>query len=671
MNQTAAPFAESEIPLFDVFVRAPEDTSLQNIERLVQAVPGQSPANMERLIKALRNGPQVKIGGGVSQERADRARAQFSKAGLVVVISPVLVLQSMMTGAFDGLFVCPACNGRVLLPTNRQCPDCGVFVDKVTEEFLLKRKIMEQERAKLTYQADRDTKDSLKLSRQAMEAAIRAQVRKELEAEMGYRSGGLFGGKVGLMRATGIAGMLALAFAGGKAMPQSGWSWSQTEKAVKGSAPADVDAMLDQIAPRTANLSTGPTTEGSPDIEDLLTQPGANRNGKGISLEQALAAANTLGKAVGNTTAERAWAGSVAPTKGGGPATGAQIGGGPATAPATALAKWFLTAEFARQLAELGQWQRAQDVVKALKAMPQLAQEPAAAAAVRLADLEVQAWAIGPLGEGRARNAADALKSAAVALEDPAERALALGRAGVILSHHAQLPPAASQAFLTLAAQALKSVANVHQRAMAVDDWMVSMGEVLLAEVAMQAKAGLWSKAKAASVQLEGLIRQASTASARARLYAIDARIRQQLGQADRSTQSLDMALSTGGGDASLSARAALLRSVAYLSGAAALEPVQAAVNAILVPLESQSGMAKAQALTQLALLQADAGLRAKADQYSRMARDTPGVSASEAVTVNADLMVRGALATARLLHGQGRYAESEVLLKGLADYLF
>lgn len=189
--------------------------------------------------------------------------------------------------------------------------------------------------------------------------------------------------------------------------------------------------------------------------------------------------------------------------------------------------------------------------------------------------------------------------------------------------------------------------------------------------LAMQAKAGLWSKAKAASVQLEGLIRQASTASARARLYAIDARIRQQLGQADRSTQSLDMALSTEGADASLPARAALLRSVAYLSGAAALEPVQAAVNAFLVQLESQSGMAKAQALTQLALLQADAGLRAKADQYARMARDTPGVSASESVTVNADLMVRGALAAARLLHGQGRYAESEVLLKGLADYLF
>ena len=661
MNQTAAPFAESEIPLFDVFVRAPEDTSLQNIERLVQAVPGQSPANMERLIKALRNGPQVKIGGGVSQERADRARAQFSKAGLVVVISPVLVLQSMMTGAFDGLFVCPACNGRVLLPTNRQCPDCGVFVDKVTEEFLLKRKIMEQERAKLTYQADRDTKESLKLSRQAMEAAIRAQVRKELEAEMGYRSGGLFGGKVGLMRATGIAGMLALAFAGGKAMPQSGASWGKTESAVKGSASADVDAMLDQIAPRVASTSMGPTAEGSPDIEDMLTQPGANRNGKGISLEQALAAANTLGKAVGNTTAERAWAGSAASAK----------GDNPATAPASALAKWLLTAEFARQLAELGQWQRAQDVIKALKAMPQLAQEPAAAAAVRLADLEVQAWAIGSFGEGRARQAADALKSAAGALADPAERAQALGRAGVILSHHAQLPLAASQAFLTLAAQALKSVANVHQRAMAVDDWMVSMGEVLLAEVAMQAKAGLWSKAKAASVQLEGLIRQASTASARARLYAIDARIRQQLGQADRSTQSLDMALSTGGGDASLSARAALLRSIAHLSGAAALEPVQAAVNALLVPLESQSGMAKAQALTQLALLQADAGLRAKADQYGRMARDTPGVSASEAVTVNADLMVRGALAAARLLHGQGRYAESEVLLKGLADYLF
>ena len=65
MKDVAVPFAESEIPVFDVFVKTPPNTSFEEVTRTL-ALSGLPSDQVERLLAALRNGPQVKIGGGVS-----------------------------------------------------------------------------------------------------------------------------------------------------------------------------------------------------------------------------------------------------------------------------------------------------------------------------------------------------------------------------------------------------------------------------------------------------------------------------------------------------------------------------------------------------------------------------------------------------------------------------
>jgi len=673
MKDVAVPFAESEIPVFDVFVKTPPNTSFKEVTRAL-ALSGLPSDQVERLLVALRNGPQVKIGGGVSQERADKAKSVYSAAGLVVMISPVLVLQTKVEGAFDGLFVCPACGERVVLPPSRQCTHCGVFVDKVTEEFLLKRKIMQQERAKLTFQADRDTKESLKLSRQAMEAAIRAEVRKELEAEFGRSEGAHFlSGKAGLLRLTGMASLLVLAFAGGNAMSQSAWPWSNSDSILNFKKTVGVDSLMDKTGSGKAGATEAAPTAGEQDIEDLLTTSGSNGNGKGLTLDQALAAANTLGKALGNTTAERAWTGAVSPSVAGsaGSSSLALLPTQKIPAlPASPETRWILTVEFARQLAELGQWQRAQDVLRSLKATPNPNVTPEVASGIRLADLEVRAWAMGAVGKDRVGKAIEAVQLA-TNLPDPAERVHAMGRVGVILSQQAPSQAAASRAFIAQAGDALKSVADVNLREKLHGDWMVFMGEAYGAEVASLAKAGQWKKAKLGSSALDSLIQQAPQGPAKVRLHAIQSRMRQQLGEADQSRESLARALSMAAAETSLSGRAVLLRAIAKLSGAAALEPVQLAVRSLVVQLGSQSGVDKVKALTQLALLQADAGLNAKAEEYRRVTLETGGVSPLELTVFQSELMFRTNLAVASLMHSQGRYAESELVWQGLATYLF
>ena len=153
MADPAASIEESDEALFDVIVKVPPGARLDDIEKMALGPAGIRADRVESLIKALRSVPQAKIGAGVPRTRADAAKEQFTKAGLTVEITPVLSIKIKTEGAFDGLFGCPSCKQRVTLPENRQCPNCGVFVDKVTDEAQMRRRIMEQERAKLDFQA--------------------------------------------------------------------------------------------------------------------------------------------------------------------------------------------------------------------------------------------------------------------------------------------------------------------------------------------------------------------------------------------------------------------------------------------------------------------------------------------------------------------------------------
>ena len=304
-----------ETPLYDVTVRMQPGARLEDVQHLAEAA-GIRPDRVEALVKALRSAPQAKIGAGVDRERANKAKEQFSKAGLSVELTPILTLGKLTAGAFDGLTVCPSCSQRVTLPDNRQCPNCGVFVDKITDEALLRRRILEQERNKLDFQNSRDAQNADKQTREQLEALLRAQVRKELEAKYGGKPRS----RSGLFKLAGVAGLLALAFVGGRAGSTSGWSMEQMlpGNKAKGTSPAQVNKMLDAVGPEAAaqpQAGAAGTATGDPDIDDPLIQAAGGKKigAQGISIEQAVAAAGALAKSVGNSTV-------AAPTQRPGPA---------------------------------------------------------------------------------------------------------------------------------------------------------------------------------------------------------------------------------------------------------------------------------------------------------------------------------------------------------------
>ena len=705
---------DSAVPLFDVVISMPPGAKLETIQKLAETEAGLPPDRVERLIKVLRSTPNAKVGSAVTLERAEEEKARFIKAGLHVEVTPLLTVQTLQAGSYDGLEGCPACGKRTVMPQNRQCPSCGVFIDKLTDEYLLKKKIMQQELGAIEFQKSKSAKDTAKDSRESVEAAIRAQVRAELEKKYGTSKGGFFKGNAGLLIGTTLAIAMGLLYMGEKGVTIGGKSlpWGKKETPAGAMSASSLQATAAASAAGgtgaaagaagaggAGNAAADPT--GDPDIDDPLIQAaGGKRIGaKGLTMEEAVAAANVLGKSVGNTTADRALAGGAAKSGGaaGAAATGAGAGSGQnasagaagpggagatgsSAAPGAASAaasdsvpkqvKQQLTAEFAGVLAELGQGARAREVLKALAASVNPATDAQAASSLQAAQLILQAWTIQRMGGGQAAQAAEDLKAKTQAIANAQERTQLQGQVAVILSRNAQLAPEVPRMFLSLGAESLKAVGGAQTNA-SLGDLAVSMAEVFLHETTARAKTGAWTKAKASAAQVEDLIKQAPDAWAQSRLYAVDHLAKLHTGQTDKATKSLESALALAAKNNNLTERAVWLRNISHLSEASTLEQFETAANNLQTQLNAKSGVEKARGLTELSLLYTAAGLPGKSAQLRSLAQATAGLSAADSLTINTDLVVRSDMATAKMLHGLGRYAEAEAILQRVGGYLF
>ena len=680
--------ADSVVPLFDVVISMPAGSKLETIQHLASTQAGLPPDRVERLIKVLRSSPNAKVGSAVTLERAEEEKVRFTKAGLYVEITPLLSVQATTAGSYDGLEACPACGKRSVMPKNRQCPSCGVFIDKLTDEYLLRKKVMQQERGAIEFQKANSAKNADKSTRESLEASIRAQVREELH---GKSKGDLLKGKGTVALASLAAIAMGLLYMGEKGVTIGGMSlpWGKKETPVatamsasslQASATASAVAGTAAAAGATAGAApgTGVDMTGDADVDDILIQAAAGKKpgGKGLTMEEAVAASKALAKSVGNTTAERTLAGAPA----GGPsgaATPGMSGGASATgsAPAAAdsvpkLTKQLLTAEFANMLAEIGQGARAREVLKALAGSINPATDTQAASVLQATQIKLQAWSVQRMDAGQARQTTEDLKTKTQAIASPQERTLLQGQVADILSRSPMLPSEVPRVFLSLAAESLKAVSGA-QSGPALGNLAVSMAEVFLHETTARAKTGSWTKAKASAAQVEELIKQAPDAWTQARLHAVDHQVKLHTGQTDKATKSLDSALALAGKNNNLPERAMWLRGIAQLSDAGTQEQFEAAANSLQTQLNSKSGLDKAQGLTELYLLYTAAGLPGKAAQLRSMAQATPGLSPADSIAINTDLIVRGDMAMAKMLHGLGRYAEAETVLQRVSGYLF
>ena len=258
--QTPEGVADDAAPRFDVRARltgrVPAEVVLKSLVTQVRMPADKA----EALVQALRASPSATIGRGVSRERADKARA-LAVDGLEIDVSPVLSLAPKSAVVADEQVECPACGHRGVLSPERQCTACGVYVDKVSPEAAMRRRLLEQERAKLAWQEARQAQQAEHESLAAMEARLREEIRAELERRHGRRRGPIWRELWRLPQFIGgFSATVLAAFTAGWWMP----TWLHPEPAAApavasgeaaGAPPGSVEALL-------ARLDRFPTAAG-------------------------------------------------------------------------------------------------------------------------------------------------------------------------------------------------------------------------------------------------------------------------------------------------------------------------------------------------------------------------------------------------------------------------
>ena len=665
MNKLNAETSQAETLQFDVWLRVPPRADLSAIAEYLTRHLGIDAVKVEQLVNGLKTHQRALVGHHVSEEAAKRAEANFRQAGLEVTLEPVLTLEAINEDD-DGSIECPACEERVVLSPQRQCPQCGVYVDKLSPEYLLRKKVAMEERMRLRVVAQKQEEENQRESEAATEQRLRQKLRAELEKEFLLKpKPAFFSGRLGLLKAAGALALLVAVFAGGYlAAIASNPRLDQPSVneallvGAAGQAQAGNPMTLKVTAPASNDSMTGnPAT--SEDVQPSLIQLAKQDQGGAETQTIMQAVAGSLNAPT--ASAQNKTAGAVTTE-----AKVSVVAGSSLPAPL----KIGLGAELARTLAELGQAPRARDVVTTLYAAAKLSGDNSAAIPVKRADLEIEAWALSQAPDSGVKAQLDTLITHASPIPEAAERAAALAQIGVILAQQPRLSTSASSAFFNAADDAVKLIKEPLIRASVSDDVLVAKARAQLEQLKAMARQGAWNRVAAAAAQIANLRHQASSNSATVRLLALSRQAEAIAGQEEQARKSFDEALTLTIQEADLLQRARLLHTLAQVPGVSQDGRLAPAISDLARAVEDKPAPERADVLAELALLYADVGNREAFGVYRALALGVAGLSAEAVAGVFARLEVKSDLAYARQFQSAGDFLQAEERLRQAALFI-
>lgn len=657
MNQPAAPQpapADAE-PLFDVRARRAEGQSLEELQERLVCDARLTPEKAEALVGALRAGPSVVLGRSVQRDRADKARL-LMKAGLVIEITPVLSLAPKVAADEDGRSVCPACGEVSVLGPQRQCPHCGVYVDKVNPERQLRRKLQEQEKARLAFEQQHRQRAEASQRQAQLEARLREEIRAELAAAHGLLRQRRPDWRDTLRQPRVAAGMglsFCLSFAAGWWLPQ--WAapaaadaplalaMAASQPVAVAALPKDLDQLLariDQFGPAAGPAGPGASgVPGLPGDADSLRPVLASAGDTATSPEQRLTLALPAADGLPAPAASQAWPEDLVPQ---------------------------LRAELAVALARAGQGSRAAEALGGLEPW-RSSSDPGLAALLRRTRLLVDAWGLQDLAAGAAAPRLAQLRNGLRELVDPIERAGTLAELAPVLAHAPAVPAEVVTGLLTQAGSATKAVADEALRRQLADTWTLAEAATLQAWAEREAATGHTSRLRARAQALAALLPQAQEPATQARLLAAQLRLAQLAGEpTQRLLAAWQTALDRVG---PLALQAEVLRDTAQ-PGQPAADEARRLAQRMAGRADGADAAGRARTLGQLSLLWADAGQAEAQAQLRQRALHTAGLSPDAVLRLRAQLLAGGQIAQAQAALRGGDYARAETHWRAVASYL-
>lgn len=659
-------------PLVNVFIRRPEHAPLEPLAERLRTMLSMGESKVQSIVTRLQSAPVIQIGSQVTKSIADRAATDFRRVGFIVDLRPVLSLQAKTENqAEEGAYECPSCETRVVLTDQRQCPQCSVFVDKLSEDFLLRKKIAKEERRRAQALVAKDAESRARKEKNRAEALLRAKIRQEIEDELGVEKikTSIFSGRAGLVYAGGLLLLVSGAFAGGMGVS------SLLDLNKQKSEPQlvqGIDKLL-QVSQGVGKKLDGPSAADAAELgepvmdsstDESLLNVAEQKNGKnhGLTVAQAVAASQRIAQSIGHVAIQgKTQEGDAVshPED----ATGSAI-----VVPATL--KPVLQAEMARILAGLGHVQRAREVLKTAYAAPAAGRSSDGMIQLKLADLEVEALGVLTGPEGRVKAQLEIIGKSAAELPTPYWKTLALARLGEIVGRAPRFSMENAQPYFQQAGEAAKEIMPAEQRDVAMEELMVSMVNLRLESAIQLAGKGLWSHARVRVAEIDAAYKQVSQGPAYNRLAALEYQGQYLLGSYGHARETLEKAM-TYAETLTLAQRLPALRvwaSVLPAAEAATFQKLLATTQAQVDALQAASE--KMLALGELALIYADAGEPEVFETLRNRVASMAGQSPDAVTELDARLGVLGMLALARNANKSGNSAVAEGYLRIVAEYI-
>jgi len=450
-----------------------------------------------------------------------------------------------------------------------------------------------------------------------------------------------------------LGGALALMLVGaGAGVGAAHWLGQRAQnKATSVRQGADLGAVLAFLDARHARLaglaaSGAAVADGEPSSTALLNLARQERAQGGTALMEQVLAKQPWGRAASQPE-------------------GAAVDEGPL--PVLSVAdRQQLAESFALRLAEMGQAERAKEVLATLAAAAQAGRGAPVAPAV---EVLAQAWRMGQPGADATREQLQALRAKANTIPQPAEQVRALAGAAAALAQFGQMPSALLELLMEGAAQAANRLEDPAQRATAMQAWDWGVSDVLYAKVMHQAQTGDLAGARVLAEQFEVLRRQLPAGPSLAHHRGLQYRALVRLAQEPQAASVMTETLAHLPEQGSPAAQAEFLRELAAACEAVPPSLLQAAVNLSQQAAGAAPGE-RNQAFIALARLALLAGQPERASQWSQEAQTKLPPTGAERAKLQAQWLVYEQLDLAQQAQRAGRVGESEQRVRKVAAYL-
>lgn len=653
--------------LVNIFIRLPAHTQLEPMAERLRSMLDMEEPKVQSIISRLKSMPIIQIGARVRKSAADRAAADFRRVGFLVDLRPVLSLEAKSDTQVDGnAYECPSCEAKVVLTEQGQCPECDVFVHKLSNDFLLRKKIATEERIRAQALVLKDAESRARKQKSRTEALLREQIRQEIEDELGVQrlKTSIFSGRAGLVRTAGLLLVVGGAFAGGvkAASIMNPAAENAKPKIAKAALQAESIEKLLQATQGVGNKLDGPSEA---DLGEPVMVPGS---------DDSLMSVAQQASPITQKTAEP---GQVQGESGAGAGAASHSLHQAAAFSAVAIVavpvtlKPELQAEMAQVLARMGHVQRAREVLKMAYDTPAAGRSAEDVLRLKLVDLQVEAFGVVGGTDGRVKAQLDAFEKSVAELPTPYWKTLALAQLGEILGGPPRFSTDNAIPYFQQANELARQIEPVEQREAATGELMVSMISLRLESAEQFASKGLWSHARLRVSEINAAYKQfEGSAFNRNRLAALNYKGQTLMGNYSHAREILENAMAQAEKRV-LAERLPALRVWAPVLPAANPAAFHKLLTAAQAEVEAlQLHPAKMQALGELALLQAALGKPQAFEILRKRAVSLDRLSPEAAAQTDARLQVQGLLALASHAHKNGDSVTAEGYLRRVAGHL-